>query len=362
MKKTTQKPAKTGLRSWGAVLGLSLMTMQAPASTLITGQLEAGTPRDVVHELVEKLGYTESGPCTLVSLEREDEKFAREVFFRAECDSEKLFLKFDSWGVAQAFRPVVSLLESSPLLSRSVLKPIAEFSFRREGRESDPEDYCGAYPWIAGDTLEDLVGKVHQPEQEAEYLEGLYRQVGEVIGEMHRIGLVDADQPLPEMQSGLVHRDLHGGNVKITPDNRIVVLDIDSFVVPEKPQPVLEFVLDDVINLVVMVERNNFLTNSPRVSAWLSVLPGVAEAMLTSYCQTLVGKDKAAVCVSRIAEQLPERIEMEYQNAVNFLRERMEEGKAEGTEEQLDDEQWIESVASEQEIKCRLEVVLGLLR
>ncbi|MCY4471607.1 MAG: hypothetical protein OXC07_02135 [Kistimonas sp.] len=361
MKKTTQKLAKTGLRSWGAVLGLSLMTMQAPASTLITGQLEAGTPRDAVHELIEKLGYTESGACTLVSLEEEDGKFARGVFYRAECDSEKLFLKFDSQAVAEAFRPVVSLLESSPLLSRSVLKPIAEFSFRIEGRASDPEAYCGAYPWIAGDTLEDLVAKVHEPGQEVEHLQGLYRQLGGIIGEMHRVGLVDADQPLQKMQSRLVHRDLHGGNVKVTPDNRIVIVDLDSFTAPERPQPVLEVVVEDVIELVNMVGGEVFLSNSPSVSAWLPVLSGVAEAMLTSYCQTLVGKDKTAPCVSQIAEQVPEAIEMGYpwyQPVIDFVWRLMGEGE----EEQLDDEQWIESVASEQEIKRRLEVVLGPLR
>ncbi|MCY4471608.1 MAG: hypothetical protein OXC07_02140 [Kistimonas sp.] len=360
MDKTTQNPARKSLMSWGALLGLALMTMQAPASTLITGQLAAGTQRGAVHELVEKLGYTESGPCTVVSLNEEDKEFIKEGFFRAECDGTKLFLKFDDVPAAQAFVSTLPLLESSPLLSTSVLKPIAEFSFRREGRRRNTEEYCSAYPWIAGDTLQDVMRKVHQPEQETAYLTDLYRQLGEIIGEMHAIGLVDADQPLQDMQTRLLHKDMHSRNVKITPDNRIAIIDIDSFTAPEQPQPVLAFAVDNFNALVLLADREGFLFSSPTNDAWLPVLPGFGEAMLTAYCQTLVGQDEAAACVSQIAEKVAERVETAHKSVTEYITTAMAKVK-EGEEPPLDKKQ-VDAFVNEQEMYRRLDMVLGPLR
>jgi len=310
--KTRAKPARTGLVSWGALLGLSLMSMQAPA--LVTGHLESGSQLEAVQELVEKLGYTESGPSCLFYLLHGPggHKWGFVALYRAECHGEKLFLKFADQPAAQAFLPAIRLLESSPLLSTSILQPIAEFSvgIQRGGSRPDRQVYCSAYPWIPGDTLLDVLHKLREPEQEAEYLTGIYRQLGRLLGEMHGAGLVDADKPLEEMQSRLIHRDIGSINLKITPDNRIVILDIDSFTDPEAPlsvklQPlsVKWFAVKDFMWLVIWPEpEHNFLIDSPIVSAWLRVLPGIAEALLSSYCQALVGQDKAAACVSEIAE------------------------------------------------------------
>jgi len=293
-RKTTGSSARASLVVWVVSVGLALMSMQAPA--LITGQLEAVTPQDAAYELVKKLGYTQSGLCALVALHEEDEKFSRGYFFKAECDGKELFLKFSIKPVAQAFLPAVSLLESSPLLSASIVQPLAEFSFWREGTDPDTKEYCSVYPWVPGDTLQDVLNKVRKPEQEAEYLTGIHRQLGSLLGEMDGAGLVDADKPLKEMQSRLIHKDVHSGNLKITPDNRIVILDIDSFIALEKPWPVQGFFLDNFLKLIIWFEGYDFFTNTPRSSAWLRVLPGFAEALLTSYCQNLLGKEKAATC------------------------------------------------------------------
>ncbi|MCY4471612.1 MAG: hypothetical protein OXC07_02160 [Kistimonas sp.] len=341
LRKTKGSLAGAGLMVWGISVGLALMSMQAPA--LVTGHLEAVTPRDVAYELVEKLGYTQSGPCAVIPVKKEGNRVLYGRFFRAECQGTKLFLKFHDKPVAQAFLPAISLLESSPLLSASILQPIAEFSFRREGRDPDTQWYCSAYPWVPGDTLRDVLNKMHQPEQEAEYLTGIYRQLGRLLGEMGGAGLVDADKPLEEMQSRLIHSDVHVDNLKITPDNRVVILDIDSFTGLEKPLPVQKGFFEGFLQLIVWAGDHDFFADTPRSSAWLRVLPAFAEALLTSYCQTLVGKDKATACVSQIAEMAAGQVLISHNHSRRYLPE-------------------VEPVVSNEEMKRRVDMVFGPLR
>ncbi len=361
MDKKRDKPVTTGLMGWVTVLGLSFMSMQAPAfdtgqmENVITGHLEEGTPHGAAHELVQKLGYAESGPCTLVLLEGENSDLAYRELFRVECGEQKLFLKFDDEPVAQAFLLEAPFFKSSPMLSASIVQPLAEFSFRREGRGLDTKEYCSAYPWIPGDTLEDLLNKVRAPEREAEYLTGIYRQLGRVLGEMHSAGLVDADKPLQEMESCFLHSDLHSGNLKITPDNKIVILDIDSFTTPEEPVPVQEAFVENVLGLFVAPKLNSPLfVDSPSAVAWLRVLPDAAEALLTSYCQTLVKEDKVRGCVSQIAEQVTEVVWRKYNRA---LEESEQQKKTQSV-----DEQETELAVGKDEMACRLERVFGSLR
>jgi len=348
MDKQRGKSVTTGLMGWVAVLWLSLMSVQAPA--LITGQLEKGTPRDAAWELLEKLGY-QSASCDLVFLGDEDARLAYAEFFRADCGQAQLFLKFDNKPAAQAFLPMMRLLENEPALSAAILQPIAEFSFTQEGEQH----YCSAYPWVAGDTLEALLDKVREPEQEAEYLAGIYRKIGQLLGEMHGASLVDADKPLAELKSYFVQKDLHSGNLKITPDNRIVMLDIDSFTTLEEPVPVQEAFVGNVLALFVAPKLNSPLfMDSPSAVAWLRVLPDAAEALLTSYCQTLVKEDKVRGCVSQIAEQVTEVVWRKYNRA---LEESEQQKKTQSV-----DEQETELAVGKDEMACRLERVFGSLR
>jgi len=363
--KQREKGVATGLMGWVTVLWLSLMSVPAPA--LITGQLEKGTPRDAAWELVEKLGY-QSASCDLVLLGEEDARLAYAEFFRADCGQAQLFLKFDNKPAAQAFLPMMRLLENEPALSAAIVQPIAEFSVTREGERH----YCSAYPWVAGDTLEALLDKVREPEQEAEYLAGIYYKIGQLLGEMHGASLVNADKPLAELQSYLVQRDLHRANLKITPDNSIVILDIDSFTGRQKPVSVQKVFVKDFIALVFFGGPAFFFMDEPPSLSWLTVLPPVAEAMMTAYCETLMGKDQAAACVSEMVEKIVTKLWWWRQFMKEYFKNGEEERKLEKDKQNRVDggktstavkkEEEIPTIVTKEELERRLEMVFGPLR
>jgi len=312
-------PVVGGMTSWAALLGLVWMSM--PVSAFTTGELEATNAVDAAFELVDKLGYTQSGTCELAALNSESNHIAKGRFFTAQCPGGRLFLKVDGQSHAEIFDAVIQLQEKMPTLSGSILQPLAEFSFRKGGGQLGhliPRDYYSAYRWVEGVTLGDLLQNMHQSGFDAGRLAGLYRQLGRLVGAMHRAGLTEANKPLQQLRSRQVHSDLHPRNLMVTENDALVILDVDSFPAPGEEAFVHQAVVRDFPDFLLL--RGHFVLDSPLSETLLAMLPEVSEALLGAYCQSLLGDDKAAACMSEIRELLIEDAYRYYELVVKYPR------------------------------------------
>ena len=323
-----QKPARSGLAHWaGFLLGLGLVSLQAQA--LQTGHLEAIEPMEAAHELAKKLGYTNPatggpGACDVHPLQFDEGRASSRYFFKLTCPDRTLFVKHDTSSHAVIFSSVMGVMERqlTPDTLASVLTPLAEFSF---GRSNSPDnapfheawsDYYGVYPWVEGLRLGDLHERIMQPDSDPASLIPVYRSLGAQLGTLHSAGLLAPDKPLQELKSSLIHWDLHADNIMVIPDATadIVILDTDHFHLPSQAGFVTD-VLSKTFPQYLLSFAMGF--DLPWSTAWLNALPELAEALVDSYCQTLVGDERKSACVSALVDLLKQEIVSLHEQAQN---------------------------------------------
>ena len=326
MDKTTpqpDKPTRSGLiHRAGLLLGFVLVNL--PAQALDTGHLDATEPMGAVQELVEKLGYPSSGACHVNALQFGEGRATSRYFFKLTCPDRALFVKHDTTSHAVIFSSVLNIMEQqlAPDDLAAVLVPLAEFSF---GRSNSPEgsrfheawsDYYGVYPWVEGLRLGDLHERIMQSDSDPASLIPVYRRLGSQLGTLHSAGLLAPDKPLQELKSSLIHWDLHADNIMVTPDAvaDIVILDTDHFHLPSQAGLVTEVLSKNFPQYLLSFAMGFDL---PWSTAWLNTLPELAEALVASYCQALVGDEKKATCVSGLVDLLKQEIASLHAQAQN---------------------------------------------
>ena len=282
----------------GLALCWALTLTGAEAGTLMTGHLESKDKIEAAHELAEKLGYGRSGSCQALPMQFEEGHIARGAkAIKMLCPDSSLFIKYSTEFHDDAFASLGRVMEESlsPDLLASVLQPVAEFSsdFKEEaGPSSEPQTvYYTAFPWIEGVTLRELFQGMIQSGFDPERLEGLYRDIGSRIGAMHRAGLVDADRLVHRRETRLTHADLHYDNIMVTAGDEIVIIDPDAFKSVFRPQPALYWAGESFPFLLFVAGLEFDSAWSP---TWQTLLPGMREALIGSYCDAFAGSEVKA--------------------------------------------------------------------
>jgi len=325
MKREMRRPVRRHLPGWMAVIGLSLMSVQATAFSV--GQLEATEPETAMAELVNKLSYATPGQCRLSPVADEHPGGSA---FKLECPDRKFLVKQQLEWRAEAFARVDKLMKDKlPLaFSAVVVQPIAEFSFAAE----DGERYYTVYPWVEARTLDDLSQTMVESGFDPERLHNIYSQIGSLLGTMHRAGLANAGTAGFPAYARMMYTELNGQTLKVTPDDRVVMLETNSFRLHPEPRPAFTGFYRRMPPPGVSVEANRqllpapvriylrkdlpgillphdeVLRDSPVSSAWWDLLPGITDTLVTSYCQTLAGEAGVAACSSQVTGILGDEI------------------------------------------------------
>ncbi|MCY4471211.1 MAG: hypothetical protein OXC07_00050 [Kistimonas sp.] len=310
MEKPGRQLVRAAVTTWTVCIVMGVLSMPVPAFK--TGELEATTPEEAAYAVLDEL--TQSAVCNLSSLDTELDHLRKENYFKAECVGGKFFLKLANEPIAKRFLPVMQRVKDWPLLSDSILLPIAEFSFWRVLYHPDfpIKVFYGVYPWIEGPTLGSLLYNMRPSRvEDVERLKDIYRQLGTLLGTLHSAGLLEPGLPVQQLYSRLAHNDLHRHNLIVTPEKGLVILDIDSFSPPEQPRSVANtFVANAVRLLFLHAHDAGFFKGSPFGAVWVAVQPYAALELFTSYCQTLMGEDKAMPCVFALIEHMTGKREL----------------------------------------------------
>ncbi|MCY4471605.1 MAG: hypothetical protein OXC07_02125 [Kistimonas sp.] len=306
MKKTTRQFTKVNLMSWAAVIGLGLMSMQAPAFASV--QPVAADSDVLATELEEAITLTgklvgaQTGECRSVPL---DDGAGQGVSFKVECPGGTLRLERQLKSRANAYSYIRHLLthELPPGFSSVVLQPIAELKREAEGDRKIPSVYT-VHPWIEDPTLDDLLKTMAQSGFDPERLQSIYSQIGTLLGIMHSVDAFYANDSGVPTHANMMYSQLSGKTLRVMAQDKVVMQETDNFFLhpKDRPKSVHGYLRDDLPGLLRL--DNEFLRNSPVSSAWLAVLPGITEALVTSYCQALVSEDRAAACAYQVARTL----------------------------------------------------------
>ena len=291
----------------GLSVGLSLTSLEAGA--FATARLEARDREGAAAELAAKLGHATPDACQLQPMNLESRSVFGGWFFRMTCPDRSYFIKYDDESRAESFSALFNLTEHrlSPELASSILPSLGEFSFdigqRVQPGKPARQGYYSVYPWVEGVTLGELFETMSESGFDAQRLTALYQAIGSRLGSMQRAGLADASKPLHQLRSRLTHRDLHQNNIMVTPDDGIVIIDLDAFETRERPQRVMNFVSD---SFPLLLFFDDVIMDRSRSSVWLALLPDMTHSLLHSYCKALVGEQALSACRAELGDRLIE--------------------------------------------------------
>ena len=298
------------LARWAAVLGLGLMSVQAPAF-YIKEPLKAQGREAAFQELLGRMSGGIMDICELAPGERVPDKSSGRAV-KVECgpDKQEMFIKYHQQSRADAANMTLGalkweLLGKDPELHAMIRKPGFEASFDEPGQGrgyftvyySAGKGALNLHDWVQ-ESVQRIKAASSQQVRDAELekMHAVYKQMGRFLGGAHRSGLINEGQIFDQLQTQSVAawQGLDGFSVTVKPDGQLKI-DLDALASDARlksPSRVVPLQLERLALELAPLESVSF-------DDLFSTLTSIGHSLPLSYCSALEKKSEAEAVSGR---------------------------------------------------------------